>query len=317
MIIDENTVAICMATYNGAAYIEAQIQSIVRQSYRNWVLFIRDDGSCDGTVDIIRKYAGWYPDKILVLDENTQTGSGAETNFLFVLSWIKKYWNFRYFMFSDQDDIWLKDKIEKSMYVMQTAEAQNMQPTLVHTDMKVVDRDLNVLGNSFFAYKALKPDICDLQHLLIQNNVTGCTMLWNKALNELVDMSDEAVAMHDWWVALTASAFGRIICIREATVLYRQHDNNVVGASKVNSVAFVCKRLLDSSRVRKSLHMAVNQAGAFLRCHKDRLPKKTCCVLQKFATLYQHKKFTRILIVCRESILKQGAVQIIGELLFL
>lgn len=317
MEINETTVAICMATYNGDQYIAQQIDSILKQSYENWILFIRDDGSSDDTQNIIRQYACKYGDKIMHITDPCLSGGSAKKNFAAILSWVKQHYSFCYFMFADQDDVWLDFKVEKSMQLLMQNETSSKIPLLVHTDLKVVDQDLCVLGDSFFEYRALSADVTDLRHLLIQNNVTGCTMLWNKALNDLVDIEDEAVAMHDWWIALTASTFGKIIFLNKPTILYRQHGNNVVGATSVNSLDFIIRRLTNLEHVRKTLRVAVEQSAVFLHYYKDQLDEESRYILEQLSGLYSYNKLMRIFIVCRESFLKQGLVQIIGELLFI
>lgn len=317
MVIDNNTIAICMATYNGEAYLAEQIDSILRQTYQNWLLFIRDDGSQDGTTEIIQRYEQQYHDRIVWIEDPSLAGGSSKKNFASILSWVKRNYDFPYFMFADQDDVWLETKIEKSIQLLQEYETVSKIPLLVHTDLKVVDQDLIVLGESFFQYRALNPNVKDLRHLLIQNNVTGCTMLWNKALNELLNIEDDAVAMHDWWIALTACCFGKILCLKEPTILYRQHGSNVVGATRVNTLGFILKRLSGSNHVRKTLLMAVEQAAAFRNCYAEQLNSENHRVLRTFSELYTHNKIVRIFTVCREPFLKQGFVQIIGELIFI
>ena len=317
MEINELTVAICMATYNGERYLGQQIDSIMRQSYENWVLFIRDDGSTDKTIEIISRYTSSNEERIFLITDADLDGGSAQKNFASILNWVKSRYAFSYFMFSDQDDVWVETKIEKSIQLMRNAEKENGGPLLVHTDLKVVNQDLTVIGKSFFDYRALDPDVTDLRHLLIQNNVTGCTMLWNRELNDILDISNEAVVMHDWWITLVACVFGRICCLKEPTVLYRQHGKNVVGATRVNTLGFVLKRLCGSNYVRKTLRMSVEQAQAFLSRYSDQLCEEHRNILCRFSQLYSHNKLMRIFIVCCESFLKQGWVQIIGELLFI
>lgn len=317
MIIDNNTVAICMATYNGAQYLEKQLDSILKQTYQNWILFIRDDGSQDGTTDIIQRYGNLYSDKIVYITDPSLPGGSAKQNFASILRWVKQHYIFRYFMFADQDDVWLDTKMEKSIRLLQENEISPEIPLLVHTDLTVVDQDLNILGDSFFEYRALNPNVTDLRHLLIQNNVTGCTMLWNKSLNDLLNLENDAVAMHDWWIALTACVFGKILHIKEPTILYRQHGSNVVGATKVNTLGFILKRLSGGNHVRKTLRLAVAQASAFRNYYYECLSLEDRKILRIFSELYTHNKIMRIATVCRESFLKQGLVQIIGELMFI
>lgn len=317
MDIKDTTIAICMATYNGEKYLRKQIESILNQTHKDWILFIRDDHSSDKTAEIIQEYVSAYEGRIVQIMDPSLSGGSAKKNFSAILSWVNQHYVFPYFMFADQDDIWLETKIEKSLQLMHQNEGDKTVPVLVHTDLAVVNHNLQILDESFFSYRALNPDVKDLRHLLIQNNVTGCTMLWNKALNDLLDIQRETVAMHDWWIALTACAFGEICVLKEATVYYRQHENNVVGATKVNSIEFILKRLANIDHVRKTLRMAVEQAECFAHCYLDWLDDEQKYILQKFSALYSYNKFVRMLTVCQESFLKQGLIQIIGELFFI
>ena len=317
MVINKNTIAICMATYNGELFLAQQLDSILTQTYQDWILFIRDDHSTDSTVQILQRYAEQYPDKLVLINDAALTGGSAQKNFATILHWVSQRYAFPYFMFADQDDVWLDNKIELCIRLMQQNESDRTVPTLVHTDLTVVDRQLGVLGNSFFAYRALNPDTTDLRHLLIQNNATGCTMLWNSALNRLIDLSSDDVAMHDWWIALTASAFGQILCVKEPTMLYRQHGQNVVGATQVTSLRYILKRLTGGNHVRQTLHLAVAQATAFQSHYSEHLTEKQHTLLQAFSGLYSKGKLARIATVFRYGFWKQGIIQIIGQLLFI
>ena len=318
MTLDNETVAICLAAYNGALYISEQIDSILNQTYQNWVLFIRDDGSDDGTDEIIRKYQTENPGRIVIIEnESGNRGGDAKSNFALMLGWIKRHYSFSYYMFSDQDDVWLPEKIETTKAFFKKHEMQEHSPLLVHTDLTVTDSERNVLGDSLFKYRSMNPEIKDLPHLLAQNNMTGCTMMWNQALNDLVDFSHSGIVMHDWWFALAACCFGRIECLKEATVLYRQHGNNVLGATKVNSPSFVKKRLFGNGYVKKTIHDSVKQAEAFLDCYRDILSEEQRNTLSIYAKLYSHNRFSRIRIALKNKYLKQGFIQAIGELLFI
>lgn len=316
MNINNETIAICMATYNGEAYVCEQIASILRQTCQNWILFIRDDGSTDQTPEILRQYALKYNDRIVLIEDPALSGGSAQQNFASILKWVTQRHSFSYFMFADQDDVWLDTKIEKSLRFMKKNETDNAA-LLLHTDLSVADQQLSILGDSFFDYRSLDPDVTDLRHLLVQNNVTGCTMLWNRALNDLLDLSDPQIAMHDWWIALTACAFGKILCLKEPTVLYRQHGKNVVGATRVNSPGFILKRLRGYRQVQDKLKLSVAQSGAFLAHYKNLLTQEQTRILQLFSGLYSHNKLVRVFTVCREGFLKQGFIQIVGELLLI
>jgi len=317
MNISDGTVAICMATYNGEKYLQEQIQSILNQSYQNFHIFVRDDNSKDNTKKLLKEFEDEYSEKITIIDDPSLKGGSSKKNFAVILDWVSKHYSFNYFMFSDQDDYWLKDKVMLCMNAMKEEEQNKSQPILVHTDLKVVDQDLNVIGESFFAYRALDIRCTDINHLLVQNNITGCTMLWNKQLNDLIDLTSDAVAMHDWWIALVASCFGKIVCVGTPTILYRQHGDNVVGATKVNTLGFIIKRLTGSAHVRETLHLSVNQAREFARYYQSQLASHQYEVISKFGDLYNHNKLGRMYLIFSKHYLKQGIVQIIGEIIFI
>jgi len=306
-----------MATYNGEKYLSEQIESVLRQSYRNWVLFVRDDGSDDDTVEILRDYHSKYPEKIILVENDGLVCNCAKKNFAAVLKWAAESYDFSYFMFCDQDDVWLEDKIRSSLAKLKSSEKKEMKPYLLHTDLKVVDRELNILGESFFAYRALDCRVRDVKHLLVQNNATGCTMLWNKAFNHLLDLSDDDVAMHDWWMSITASLKGEILCLRKSTILYRQHGGNVVGATNVNSLSFIIKRLLGAARVKETFRLSFDQAEAILRKYGSQLTTQQLSAVKGYVELRDQNKIKRIAGVLKKGYLKQGIVQIIGELIFI
>lgn len=311
MKINTNTVAICLATYNGEKYLREQLDSIVTQTHEDWILFIRDDESKDNTLYIINEYEKKYSKKIFLIKDDF-TAHSSFKNFLYILNNIKKY-DFNYFMFCDQDDVWKKDKIQLSF---ESIKSKDNKPTLVHTDLEVVNSDLEILGDSFFKYRALNPSIKEINRLLIQNNVTGCTMMWNKKLNDLIDLNNKNIVMHDWWITLVAAVFGEIIFVNKPTIMYRQHCNNVVGATKVNSIKFIFNRLVKSNKIKKTMFDSVEQAKELLNSYdiKDESKK---ILIENYSRLYEKNKIIRIHKVFKYKFLKQGLIQVIGELIFI
>ena len=259
-----DVVAVLMATYNGEQYISEQIDSILAQTDKDWKLYIHDDGSSDNTVAIIREYALKYPEKIVVL-EGGKTG-GAKNNFFYLFSQVEA----PYYMCADQDDVWLPEKIQttrNAMNKLQGTDAledgadtgKDENPCLVFTDLTVVDGQLQVIAEKMSAYQGLDCQKVSFNRVLIQNVVTGCTMMANRSLrDELVKLNDyRDVLMHDWWAALVAAAFGKITFINEPTILYRQHGKNSVGAQNANKFGYMLKRMMQGTEIGKEVRASI------------------------------------------------------------
>jgi len=231
-------ISICMATYNGEKYLKEQIDSILAQSNQEWELLIRDDGSHDNTVSIIKDYVGKYSNKISLI-EGDKSYLGASLNFGQLL----EYANGEYIMFSDQDDVWLPNKIELTLIAMKSAEQLYPdKPLLVHTDLKVVDPNLNIIAESMWGYQKLFPEIGDnLSTMMARNVVTGCaTMINSKAKAVSTPIPKEAV-MYDWWIGISVAKHGKIIPVGAPSILYRQHSDNVIGVQKMNILLLLKK----------------------------------------------------------------------------
>ena len=250
-------VSILLASYNGAPYIAAQIDSILQQTFRDFMLYIRDDCSNDGTWEIVQAYAAKEPDRIVALQNEENSGS-AKHNFFKMMQEHQD----NYVMLCDQDDVWHPDKIEKTLSAMRKAEARDGEktPLLVHTDLAVVNDQLEVMDPSYRHAVNGNWQRTDLHYELAQNTVTGCTAMYNRALGEFLQREPSFFVMHDWWLALIASAFGRIVLLDEATMRYRQHGDNAVGAKFVRSPHYLLGRLLNVKGYRRELAETFQQA---------------------------------------------------------
>lgn len=214
-----------MATYNGENYLAQQLESIVAQTYKNWKLYVQDDLSTDGTMNILKQFSA-ADDRIVIIDNKKKLG--ARNNFLSLLSAIDA----DYYMFADQDDVWLPNKIALSVSRMLSAEARRPGvPVVVHTDLTVVDARLEPINQSLWNVFKIQPALLkDINYLGTHCLVTGCTMLLNRAAREVTfPVPDEAV-MHDYWIALRVIQSGGLIeDVPEQTMLYRQHGHNTLG----------------------------------------------------------------------------------------
>ena len=226
----DRQVTILCGAYNGERYLREQIQSIQRQSFADWRLLIRDDGSRDRTLTIAREMAA-ADERIEVVDDDLGN-CGVAQNFGRLLERALAE-SSRYFMFADQDDVWHDDKIALSLHALQSVEKRQgtQLPILVHTDLSVVDERLQPIHASFMQFQGLKIAAnCPMRQLVVQNVATGCTMMFNRALLELATPIPGGVPIHDWWLASCAAAAGAIEFVPQATLNYRQHSQNQVGA---------------------------------------------------------------------------------------
>jgi glycosyltransferase involved in cell wall biosynthesis len=231
-------IAILLATYNSERFLQEQINSIFKQTFNDWKLYIRDDGSTDNTVAIINEYINKYPEKISLVKDNFGSQKSYH-NFVVLMKAV----SCEYYMFCDHDDVWLPNKIELSMNEMESQEKRhNGLPILIHTDMKVVDQNLNVLSDSFWGYSRFLPNHTKFWELVCCNCVNGCTMLFNDKAKEISLKNVDYCLMHDTLVAQTVSASRGIIKeIKTPTMLYRQHVDNVIGAPDVKRGYFVTR----------------------------------------------------------------------------
>ncbi len=258
-----SSVCIVLGTYNGAAYVAGQIESILAQSLASWTLLIRDDGSGDETIEIIRKYA--RRDGRITLLEEEPGNLGAKENFSLLLQRAFSS-GCDYIAMADQDDVWYPTKLEWQVRAMREMEkAYPDSPLLVHSDLELVDRDLEQIAPSFMQYQGIwhEPERA-LEVLMAQNFVTGCAALVNRRLLEFALPIPDVALMHDWWLALCAAAFGHLGYLDEPLVKYRQHAGNEIGAKRLahflNPFSGQWQRQWVTGR--KSLFVSMKQAEA-------------------------------------------------------
>ncbi|MEA5051526.1 MAG: glycosyltransferase family 2 protein [Oscillospiraceae bacterium] len=302
-------VTVLLATYNSEAYVAELIDSILANTYGDFSLVIRDDASADGTADVLRRYTDA---RVSVTLSDTQSG-GAKNNFFRLLLANDN----DYLMFADADDVWLPEKIGKTRALMRSLEAQYGAdtPLLVHGDLAVTDEKLRVLAPSLFAYEKLSPQRDSLKNLLVQNNVTGCTVMINRALRALVREQPAHCVMHDWWLALIASAFGHIGVLGEPLILYRQHGGNEVGAYDAGDLALAAKKLSRRAHMRAVYDGMFRQAGCFAATFRDRLSPAQYALCADYAAMLERKKAARVAAILKNGYYKNTALRNIGQFL--
>jgi glycosyltransferase involved in cell wall biosynthesis len=225
-------VQILLATYNGARYLRQQLNSICDQTYQTWRLLVRDDGSTDGTLSILQDYA--QRDSRITFVQDHETHLGACQSFAYLMQQSTA----PYCMFCDQDDVWSPSKIHDMLSKMHLMErhVSVYTPLLIVSDLSVIDDKQAMIAPSFWKCQGLNPRTGSrFASLIIQNKFPGCSMLLNRSLIDLSQDIPEDAIMHDWWVAMTAAAFGRIIIMPEPYIYYRQHQSNTIGLAQTST----------------------------------------------------------------------------------
>lgn len=305
------SVSVLLATFNSEKYLAQLINSILSQTYEDFTLFVRDDCSSDGTMAIVNSYS----DKRLIILPNETPSGSAQNNFYALLSARID----DYIMFADADDVWLPDKIERTLACMRTQEKKYGEtcPILVHSDLKVVDKNLDMIAGSMFRYEKLSPRRTELGQLLVQNNVTGCTVMINHALHSFVPKKPESSVMHDWWLALVASAFGKVAVVDEPTILYRQHGSNQVGAYDASNLKAAAKKLGRRRRMREIYALMYSQADCFADTFAELLSESQLETCRAYGAMKNKNKFGKIATIIRYKFYKNTLLRNIGQVVII
>lgn len=301
LIDGDYMIQILLAAYNGERYIKQQLDSLFAQTVTDFELIVRDDCSTDSTFSILAEYAEKHPENMHVYRNENPSGN-AKDNFFRLMQDADA----DYILFSDQDDVWKPDKLEKTLAKMKTF-PQNI-PVLVHTDLSVADEHLNIINRSFFKTQHFNVKNYSFGSALAQNNVTGCTMMINRALLNLVKNTNSSdIIMHDWWLAAAAATFGKIGVVNEPTMLYRQHSQNAVGAKGFYSAFF--KKFLKIGKtigISDTLKRTFKQSAAFLNAFSGRLSLEQKNAIQNYANLPNLPVSKRLKTVIKYGFLKQS-----------
>lgn len=211
---------IVMATYNGEKYVGQQIDSIIQQTYTHWCLLIRDDGSTDNTVQIIKQYAERYP-QITILEDRLGN-LGFNKNFITLIQAA----NSPYISICDQDDVWLPEKLALNIEAIKRIEITPQIPALVHSDAWMVDSNLNLMHAAWIGKRG---EVQGLNGIAFANSVQGATVLFNQALKTIA-VSVPIEVPYDYHLALLAVFKGKRHYLNLPLLKYRQHSQNAIGS---------------------------------------------------------------------------------------
>nr|WP_296047211.1 glycosyltransferase family 2 protein [uncultured Blautia sp.] len=288
--VEKGKIAILLATYNGERYLRELLESLIGQSLQNFCCFVHDDGSKDGTVKILEDYCSQYP-KRFVMVEGESTG-GAKSNFMYLMNQVRA----DYYMFCDQDDVWLPEKVKLSYNLIKKQEMS--VPTVVYTDLKIVNSELSLIDSSYYHYTGKNPSRNSLIDLLKCNVTVGCTMTINRVLRDTaLQVSNlDNIFMHDWWISLIASVSGQLIFLNEQTILYRQHGDNSVGAIKKKKFIEKVVQYINYREMIKKKKYYIKRPILFCR-ELSKVVNQECEIkkfIEEYASIDKCSKFQRI-----------------------
>lgn len=218
---DTPLVAILLCTYNGARFLEEQLDSILTQEYDNFNVWVSDDGSTDQTLDILRQYRTSCRNNKFHITRGPKEGFAA--NFLSLTC--NRDIHADFFAFADQDDIWQTDKLSQALSQLQAIPAA--VPALYCARTQLIDEANNKTG-----YSPLYKRRPSFNNALVQSLASGNTMVMNKAARDILcTIGPVNIASHDWWAYIMVNGVGGVVLYdTQPRVLYRQHDQNVLGA---------------------------------------------------------------------------------------
>ena len=303
---------IACSARNAGAWIDALLESLVSQTHRDWELWIRDDGSTD---DTWAKIEVWQAREPRIASAWRGEGAlGSALGFAAVLARLPS--TTRVVATADADDVWMPHRLECTVAALIAAEQAHPGAVLVHTDLTVVDEQLRPLASSFWSREGIDPEWCSLRSLAIQNVAVGPTLLFNAAL--LTELSDfpRAAIHQDWWIALVAAATGRLVAVRETTVLYRQHRGNIAGAQLGSAWARAAGAWARRARVASDLDRVARQAEALVSRFGARIAPSERRALEGLASIADLRGWRRRAAIARYRWLpRHGVLRNLGVLL--
>ncbi|MCL1840236.1 MAG: glycosyltransferase family 2 protein [Propionibacteriaceae bacterium] len=287
------TVNILLATYNGESYLAEQVASIQRQTHTDWRLLIRDDGSTDGTVELVRGLAADDP-RIQMVDAGAATHVGPHRGFYELVQAAPA----DFYVFSDQDDVWRADKLEVLLGAAKSCDPAT--PTMWYSDVAVVGADLTLLKprllNGDGHYRAMT-----LCRSFVGNSVGGMSSMINAALAARWRYAD--VGMHDSYLAMLALVLGRLVYVDEPLVQYRQHGGNAIGVARTDGAIDAVGQFWDL------VEASWARVASVLAGYSDAIGARQQAQMRDFLVLSHGNPLRRLAVVARNRYRRATATQ--------
>ena len=276
------TCDILLAAYNGERFGPALLESLLSQTFQDFQLIVRDDGSNDGTLQMLQDYAPRFGGRMKILTCGSPTGS-AKGNFSILINQSES----EYIMFADIDDVWLPTKVDDTIRLLREAEAECEEdtPIYVFTDVTPVNTDLVPVQDSYWKYKKIDPRAGqNLHQSLICPVMLGCASGMNRALARLVAPVPATVTGHDWWALLIALAFGEVRYSDKRNLLYRLHGGNASKPKRVSLVSYALA-LNQFGLIRHGLNRRIEQAQAVLDRFESQMSPDKVQIIKNFVAI--------------------------------
>ncbi|MEF2968155.1 glycosyltransferase family 2 protein [Paenibacillus sp. M1] len=304
---------VLLSTYNGEKFIEEQLDSVLKQQEIELHILIRDDGSTDNTVSLIKRYMNSYTGNISLLEaENI----GAKGSFFELIELaFKDLPTYDFFAFCDQDDIWNSQKLNRAADILK--KEPSYLPLMYCSATQMVASDLTELS----IWPAPPKKKLSFYNALVENVAVGCTTVLNQNAFKLIASSlpknINHVIMHDWWAYLCISSFGKVVFDDQPFILYRQHANNVLGGQTDNLIKKWKKRFQRYFKGQNH-YIISNQAEEFFKCFNNQLDEKKQQDLKKFILSTKKASLPRLIYVLQSPFYRQSVSDwIILKIVFL
>lgn len=272
----KDKVMVLISTYNGEKYLEELLDSVLKQKNVDVDILIRDDGSTDNTINIIKKYAQKESNIEFFVGKNI----GYAKSFW---NLIKKTYNYKYYAFCDQDDIWQNNKLEQAVKMINDYSTEDI-PILYTSNVISVNNNMEIIShNAFNCKKTL-----NIYESFQKSILPGCTFVFNDNAAQILKKYDGYMESHDWAAYTIVTTFGKVLYDTDSYIYYRIHENNTIGKknSKVEEYISKIKRFF-----KKSTNTRSKFARDFFECYNDLLPDKIREEIKDLAYYKENYKF--------------------------
>ena len=308
------TIDVLLATYNGEHFLAQQLDSVLAQTFQDFSILVRDDGSKDATLKILKSYQKKHPKKIKIIEDDLGN-IGVTQNF----NTLMQHSTAKYMCFCDQDDNWFNNKLDVSLHEIKKLEIGNTEiPCLIYSDMQVINEQNEIVHKSLWKIHKTFAKYFTFNRLLVYNIPFGCTMMINQSLAKLACPIGKHAIYHDHWLALIIAAFGKFKAINQPLMFLRNHANNTSYRIKLSFTKRMLKKIKNAvtkTQHKYWLNLRIEQAKDFKNCYQEKLNKKDLHTLDEFISIEKHSGFGRKFAYVKNGFFKPDFLQTLKMIL--